>query len=97
MNIDVSKDERFIRRAEVNCRVWSSDSGSPVALYMNCELSGWGDYNPPTYNEFKIEGLGTAALAALPQQAETMLTRLLSNIGERLVKYRERDCPVTLQ
>ena len=97
LNIDVGQDERFIRRAEVNCRVWSSESGGPVAVYMSCELSGWGNYDPPTYDEFKLEGLSTSAISALPSDAETMLSGLLSSVGKRLIQYRKKDCPATLE
>ena len=97
LNIDVGQDERFIRRAEVDCRVWSSGSKDLVAVYMSCELSGWGNYDPPTYDEFKLEVLSTAAASTLPSEAETMLSGLLSSVGERLLKYREKDCPATLE
>jgi LysM repeat protein len=97
LDIDVGKDERFIRRAEVNCRIWTSGSEDPIAVYMICELSGWGNYNPQTYNEFKLEALSTAAASTLPGKAEAMLSGLLSSVGERLLKYRKKDCPATLE
>ena len=97
MNIEVGQDERFSRRAEVNCQVWSTGSEDPVAVYMSCELSGWGSYDPPTYDEFKLEALSTAATSTLPSEAETMLSGLLSSVGERLLQYRKKDCPATLE
>ena len=97
LDIDVGQDERFIRRAEVNCRVWASGSDDPVAVYMSCELSGWGNYDPPTYNEFKLEVLSTAATSTLPSEVETMLSGLLSSVSGRLLKYRKKDCPATLE
>ena len=97
LNIDVGQDERFVRRAEVNCRVWSSESGDSAAVYMSCELSGWGNYDPPTYDEFKLEVLSTSAISTLPSDAETMLSGLLSSVGERLLQYRKKDCPATLE
>ena len=97
LDIDVGQDERFVRRAEVNCRVWSSGPEDLVAVYMSCELSGWGNYDPPTYDEFKLEALSTAAALTLPSEAETMLSSLLSSVGERLLQYRKKDCPATLE
>jgi LysM repeat protein len=97
LDIDVGQDERFVRRAEVNCRVWSSGSENSVAVYMSCELSGWGNYDPPTYDEFKQEALTAAAIATLPADAEMMLSGLLSSVSERLIEYRKNDCPATLE
>jgi LysM repeat protein len=97
LNIDVGEDERFIRRAEVNCRVWSSGSEDPIAVYMSCELSGWGNYDPPTYDEFTLEALSTVANSTLQSEAETILSGLISSVGERLLQYRKKDCPATLE
>jgi LysM repeat protein len=97
LDIDVGKDERFVRRAEVNCRIWTSGSEGSVAMYMSCELSGWGDYDPPTHSEFKLEALNTVPTSALLGEAETMLSGLLSSIGQRLLQYRKKDCPATLK
>ncbi|HIC26044.1 MAG TPA: PLP-dependent aminotransferase family protein, partial [Gammaproteobacteria bacterium] len=51
----------------------------------------------PTYDEFKLEVLSTSAISTLPSDAETMLSGLLSSVGERLLQYRKKDCPATLE
>jgi len=96
LDIDVGQDKRFIERGEVNCSVWSSESENPAAIYLNCELSGWGDYIPTIYEEFKVEALSTAPLSNLARKSEAMLRHLISDISERLISYREKDCPGTI-
>lgn len=95
LDIDVSKDQRFIRRAEVNCRALSSGSEGPIAVYISCELSGWGDYNPSTYETFRLEALRAVDRTNVSSESEIMLKGLLSDLSGRLNQYREKNCPAT--
>ena len=96
LDIDVGNDERFIERSEMNCEVWSSMGEDPAALYLVCELSGWGDYEPTIYDEFKLEALRTASISALSATSESMVRDLVSTISDRLISHREKECPSTL-
>ena len=96
-NVDVAQDERFIRRGEVNCRVWTAGTDDPIAMYVSCELAGWGNYDPATFDEFKLEALGSAAVENIKSEADKALNGVLMAISTRLLEHREKDCPATLQ
>ncbi|MBO67507.1 MAG: hypothetical protein CL398_04275 [Acidiferrobacteraceae bacterium] len=93
IDVNAGEDERFMRRAEVDCKVLSSGTDSVVPIYTACEVFGWGDYSPSTYSEFRLESLSTATVSNLPAGAETMLGQLLSEISGRLMDYRQKECP----
>lgn len=94
LDIDVGNDKRFIERSELICGIWSSMNEDPAALHLLCELSGWGDYEPTIYDQFRVEALGTAIISRISDQAETMLQDLVSTIAGRLISHREKECPL---
>ena len=96
LDIDVGNDERFIERSEMNCEVWSSTDEDTGALHLVCELSGWGDYEPTIYDEFKLDDLRTASFSAISGTSESMVRDLVSTISDRLISHREKECPSTL-
>ena len=95
-DIDVSRDERFIRRGEMNCRVWTAGNNDPIAIYASCELVGWGNYDPPTFDIFKLETLDNAPLGSIETEVDDALNEILTTISTRLIEHRKRDCPTTL-
>ena len=97
LDIDVGNDKRFIKRGEINCRIWSSVGEDPVALHLQCRLSGWGNYKPAIYDDYEVEALKTASLDKIVIESESLLEGVISKISHRLTEDREQECPSTLK
>ncbi|MBL11114.1 MAG: hypothetical protein CL402_11470 [Acidiferrobacteraceae bacterium] len=97
LDIDVGNDKRFIKRGEVNCRIWSSVDEDPVAIHLQCTLSGWGNYKPTIYDDYEVEALKTASLDKLVIESESLLQGLISQMSKQLTDDRKKECPSTLK
>lgn len=76
------------RRGQVGCTIWTVGDDYPVAMHVECKLSGYG-VGSSFFSEFETAGLGYSSAREVKTQAEDFIREQIQTIASDFFETRD--------